>query len=315
MTRKILKRLSWPLGGLGVTFVLLAQTGAVNPPEVSCPIASTLLAKCRLSGPSPASQTAEEDHPRVTAEGRVVAYPGAEVIVGTEVEGRIVKLPVEEKSVVRKGDLIAELNADDLRASLAEAEAKILEAGSDERFDQIELNREQSLMARRAGTAQNIDSLRHSFDAARARRAGAVAARDRLAALIAKTRILAPIDGVVMARHVQPGETIEAAARIVTIADLNRLRIEAEVDEYDTGRIGLGAPVQISAEGYPSPWPGRVEEIPDSVINRKLRPEDPGRPVDARVLPVKIALTGHTPLKLGQRVEVQISETKSLAER
>jgi RND family efflux transporter MFP subunit len=208
--------------------------------------------------------------------------------------------------------MIAELNADDLRASLAEAEAKILEAGADERFDQIELNREQSLMARRAGTAQNIDSLRHSLDAARARRAGATAARDRLTALIAKTRILAPIGGVVMARHVQPGETIEAAARIVTIADLNRLRIEAEVDEYDTGRIGLGASVQVSAEGYPSPWPGRIEEIPDSVVNRKLRPEDAGRPVDARVLPVKIALAGPTPLKLGQRVEVQIEEAQTL---
>ena len=58
--------------------------------------------------------------PRVAAEGRVVAYPGAEVVVGTEVAGLIVRLTVKEKSPVRAGDLVAELNSADLRASRAE---------------------------------------------------------------------------------------------------------------------------------------------------------------------------------------------------
>jgi RND family efflux transporter MFP subunit len=222
------------------------------------------------------------------------------------VAGRIVKLAVKEKSIVHEGDVLAELSSDDLRASLVEAEARILESQADERFFQRELKREQGLVARRAGTAQNLDSLTHSLDAARARSAAAVAARDRFAALIAKTRIHAPIDGVVTARNVHPGETIEASARIVTIVDLDRLRVEAEVDEYDTARVALDAPVSITAEGYPSAWEGRIEEIPDAVIGRKLRPEDPGRPIDARVLPVKVKLIGPHPLKLGQRVELRI---------
>src|SRR6185312_2522781 len=54
--------------------------------------------------------------PRVTAEGRVVAYPGAEVVVGTEVAGLIVRLTAQERSAVRAGELIAELNSADLRA-------------------------------------------------------------------------------------------------------------------------------------------------------------------------------------------------------
>jgi HlyD family secretion protein len=247
------------------------------------------------------------ERPRVTAEGRVVTYPGAEVVVGTEAAGRIVRLDVVEKSVVRKGATIAELNADDLRASLAEAEARAAEAEADARFYDREERREEALIARRAGTPQNLDVNRRGLDAARARRAAARADADRIRALIAKTRITAPIDGVVTARHADAGETVEVAAEIVTIADLDRIRIEAEVDEYDTGRVELGADVLITAEGFPgASWRGKVEEIPDSVVPRRIRPEDPGRPIDARVLPVKIAFSEPTPLKLGQRVEVEI---------
>ena len=93
----------------------------------------------------------------------------------------------------------------------------------------------------------------------------------------------------------------------MTIADLKKLRIEAEVDEFDAGRVTLGAEVVVKAEGFDDQqWRGIVEEIPDSVIARKLKPEDPGRPSDTRVLMVKVALQEKTPLKLGQRVEVEI---------
>jgi HlyD family secretion protein len=93
---------------------------------------------------------------------------------------------------------------------------------------------------------------------------------------------------------------------------LARVRVEAEVDEYDTARVALGARVAIIAEGYTdASWRGTIEEIPDTVVGRRIRPEDPGRPIDARVLPVKIALGEPTPLKLGQRVEVEIASKAS----
>jgi HlyD family secretion protein len=53
-------------------------------------------------------------------------------------------------------------------------------------------------------------------------------------------------------------------------------------------------------------WRGRVEEIPDAVVGRKLEPQDPCKPEDTRVLLAKIALLEPTPLKLGQRVEIRI---------
>jgi len=63
----------------------------------------------------------------------------------------------------------------------------------------------------------------------------------------------------------------------------------------------------VTAEGYDGKsWTGVVEEIPDAVSGRKLKPQDPGKPEDTRVLLVKIALKEATPLKLGQRVEVAV---------
>ena len=246
--------------------------------------------------------------PRVAAEGRIVAYPGAEVVVGTEVAGLIVRLTVKEKSAVRAGDLIAELNSADLRASRAEADARVAEAEADIRFYDREVRRDQALLAKRATAPQSLDANLRGLELARARRDATLAGRDRLDALIAKTRITAPIDGVVTARHVQLGEIAEPGRAVVTIADLNQLRIEAEVDEFDAARVELGSPVTITAEGCgPAKWHGTVEEIPNSVVGRRTRPADPGRPIDARVLPVKIALTEPTPLKLGQRIDVEIA--------
>jgi HlyD family secretion protein len=290
----IVSRLWLPASGLMLAAGVAVQSAGVPS---WLPIKTGRPEKATVETPPP---------PRVVAEGRVVAYPGAEVVVGTEVSGLILSLPVQEKMAVRRGDPIAELRCDDLRASRAEAEARAEEAEADIRFYEREVRREATLIHRQAGTSQNLDAHRHALEASRARRAVALATRDRFDALIAKSRIVAPIDGVVIARHADPGEALDAGAPVVTIADLGRLRIEAEVDEYDTSLVALGQSVSITAEGYEAPWAGSVEEVPDAVVNRRLRPEDPGRPIDTRVLPVKITLAPGTLLKLGQRVEVAI---------
>ena len=107
---------------------------------------------------------------RVAAEGRVVVYPGAEVVVGTEVAGLIVRLTAKEKSAVRAGDLIAELNSADLRASRAESDARVDEAEADIRFYDREVRRDRALPPRVRPAAQNLDVNLRGLDLARARR-------------------------------------------------------------------------------------------------------------------------------------------------
>jgi RND family efflux transporter MFP subunit len=244
---------------------------------------------------------------RVIAEGRVVAYPGAEVTVGTEVLGTILSMPAHEKSVVHKGDLLAELRCDAVAAEFREAQFHLSETEAELRFEQARLRLDRLFPILR-GKEVPASGTRQDMAAAIARRDAAKAALERLQAELAKYRILAPIDGVVVARQVDPGETVSPATPLVTIADLRRLRIEVEVDEFDIGRVTLGARATITAEGYPGrQWRGEVEEIADVVGPRQTRPEDPGRPTDTRILPVRAAFREPCPLKLGQRVEVEIA--------
>lgn len=244
---------------------------------------------------------------RVIAEGRLVAYPGAEIVISSELAGVILRLPVEEKSTVRKGDVIAELKVDELRAALAEARAKTAEAQADLHLAQVEVARAEKLWNQQMGSRQMLERTQRDHDAAQARFKTGQASVRRIGATLAKSLILSPIDGAVIARNANPGEMVEAGTRLVTIADLGRTRIEAEVDEYDVGRIKVGMPAAVTAEGFDGiAWKGRVEEIPDQVVGRRLRPQDPGKPSDTRVLLIKIALLEPTPLKLGQRVEVAI---------
>ncbi|HZF10201.1 MAG TPA: efflux RND transporter periplasmic adaptor subunit [Thermoanaerobaculia bacterium] len=300
--------LSWfkkalvPLLGLSLALALLPQVkawrgragGAVS---TTAPLASSTSAL-------PAA-----DPGRVTAEGRLVTYPGAQVVVATDLAGTLTRLHVAEKDRVKKGALLAELKADDLKAELAEQRAKVAEAEADIRFADVNVARAERLLAAQVGTQDTADRTRSNRDAAHARLATARAAVERLEARLAKSRLTAPIDGTVLERSAQPGEHLAAGTPLLTLADLKRTRIEAEVDEFDTGRVALGATVQVTAEGYDGQsWRGRVEEVPDAVVNRRLKPQDPGRPSDTRVLLVKIALLEPTPLKLGQRVEVAIGK-------
>ena len=296
MKKNLWNLLLWPLLGLGLLAVVVLQAQAAGP------------ARKALPTPAPAGQTQTAGRGvRVAAEGRVVAYPGSEVVVGTDLAGTIVVLRVQEKDHVRKGQLVAELRSDDYRASLSEARARVVEADADIRLAEAEVERARSLWQKAVGSRQAVDKAERDMDASRARRATAAATADRLAAVLAKTRIVAPIDGVVVARHAQAGETLEAGKPIVTVADLSRVRVEAELDEFDSGRVRLDDSVRVTAEGYDGKaWMGKVEEIPDSVVGRRLKPQDPGKPEDTRVLLVKVALLEPTPLKLGQRVEIRI---------
>jgi HlyD family secretion protein len=245
--------------------------------------------------------------PRVVAEGRVVTYPGAEVIVGTDVSGTIETLNVVEKDSVRKGDVIAVIKAGDTHAALSVARARVGEAEADIKLFEAEVARAQHLFREDVGSKQAWEKAERDLDASRARRSSAAAEVRRLEALVAETVITAPIDGVVIARNVHAGETVAEGDELLTIANLDKTRVEAEIDEFDVARVQLGATVMVMAEGFERGWRGTIEEIPDSVVNRRLKPQDPSKPIDTRVLLVKVAFAEETPLKLGQRVEVRVN--------
>jgi HlyD family secretion protein len=236
-----------------------------------------------------------------------VAYPGAEVRVGAERAGRLVRVAVQEGQVVHRGDLLAEIESEELKAALDESRARVAEADAEIRLAELNRERRQKLVEERILAQHDFDQATRDLDIARARRQTAQATVERYEAQIRKSRIVAPIGGHVTARKVDAGQTVEAGDHAFTIADLDRLRIEGEAHEADSGAVALGAAVTITADGYPGQaWKGKVEEVPDSVTLRRLKPQDPSRPTDTRVLAVKVAFAEKTPLKLGTTVELRI---------
>ena len=243
----------------------------------------------------------------VAAEGRIVAYPGAEVQVAAERSGRLERVLVHEGDLVRKGQLLAELESDELRAAVQAARARVAEAEAEVRLGEQSLLRKRRLTEEKIAAAHDLDQAQRDLDTARARRETALAEVALYEAQLRKTRIVAPIAGTVTARVVDAGETLETGQAVATLADLSRLRVEGEADEADAAALALGSSVAILADGYPGrSWQGRVEEVADSVTVRKLKPQDPGRPTDTRVLAVKVAFDETTPLKLGTTVELRI---------
>jgi HlyD family secretion protein len=282
----------WTAAGVGLIAATVFQARAV------CSMGATIAPLAAASAPAPR---------HVAAEGRVVAYPGAEVRVAAERAGRLRRVLVDEGSVVRKGDLLAEIDSDELHASLAEGRARVAEADAEIRLAEANQVRRRNLVAEKVVAIADLDQSNRDLEIARARRDTAAAEVDRLDAQLRKMRITAPISGTVTVRSVHPGETVESGSAIVTLADLARLRVEGEADEADASALVLGAAVDVTAEGYPGrTWRGRIEEVGHSVTLRHLKPQDPSRPTDTRVIAVKVAFADPSPLQLGTTVELGI---------
>ncbi|MHB8883000.1 MAG: HlyD family secretion protein [Thermodesulfovibrionales bacterium] len=124
-----------------------------------------------------------------------------------------------------------------------------------------------------------------------------------------KTYIAAPIAGKVIRKYLSTGEMIskEVQPYLVAVADLDKVRINAEVDETDIGRISLGDPAEVTTYAFPDTvFKGVVREISDYAGIRKVTPNNPAKNRDMKIVQVKIDLAEKTPLKLGMTVDVRI---------
>jgi RND family efflux transporter MFP subunit len=210
----------------------------------------------------------------VLAEGRLVAYPDAQVTLGAELAGKLVKLAVHERDHVERGDILAEIDVSEQRAVLAEATARVKESEPDITFFDQERDRSKHLLAQEAVARAAYDKSYHDAESAIRHRASLLATAERLKTEVDKATVRAPIAGTVTSRFVEPGAYVALGTPIVTLTDLSRLRVQAEIGEFDAARVALGAKVTLRAEGYKPTWHGTVEEIPDEVVPRQSRPLD-----------------------------------------
>lgn len=243
----------------------------------------------------------------IRAEGHVVARPGAQVTLRAEILATIAAVHIVEGQTVSKGQQLLEFRDAEYRARLSEAFASIGEASARLRARATDAHRTKILTESGALPKADMVDVVEAKSAAQAKLAAAAAQASRLRIQLGRTKVVAPIDGTVIAAYGQAGETVEPGADLFVIANLSDLRIEAEVDEAELGRLQTGERAEVTCEAFPGKvWQGVVEEVPLVVGAPKLRPQDPSRPTDTGVVLVKVRYPTDAPLRLGERVSVRI---------
>jgi HlyD family secretion protein len=214
----------------------------------------------------------------VTATGQVSAV--TTVLVGTQVSGTVKQLFVDYNSPVKKGQLLAQIDPALPEAKVAQSRANLQAAVANVEKAQTTLtDADRTLERNRTLFAKNFIA-RSDLDTADTSRLSAVAqlnvakaqVEQQKAALnqdetnLSYTRILSPVDGTVISRNVDIGQTVAASFQTPTLfsiaQDLTRMQIDTNVDEADIGKVRVGQSVQFTVDAYPdNTFPGRVAEI------------------------------------------------------
>ena len=217
---------------------------------------------------------------RVRAPGKIEAK--TQVKISADIMGKVVILNVKEGDPVRKGQLLLQLDDTQYRAAhaqavaaLSSAKARVREAESALRVSDANYTRQQALFDQKLLSQAEWDAATNAHEGARVALATAqeevtrsTAAAAGAADNLSKCRFVAPFDGVLSALNVEKGEIVitgtmnNPGTQIMTVSDLSRMLVRAEVDETDVVDMKLGQKAKISVDAFPdTTFSGTVTEI------------------------------------------------------
>jgi len=219
----------------------------------------------------------------VTATGTVNAV--TTVLVGTQVSGTIKMLFVDFNSPVKRGQLLAQIDPATFDAQVGQARANLSLAKANVEKSEAALvdakrtmERNKTLHARNLIARSDLDTSETNYQSATAQisASNAQVEQARAALRLAETnlmytRIISPVDGTVISRNVDVGQTVAASFQTPTLfniaQDLTRMQIDTSVDEADIGKIRVAQPVEFRVDAYPDTnFMGRVSEIRNAPI-------------------------------------------------
>lgn len=215
----------------------------------------------------------------VYATGIVEAVDTARV--GSVIAGRIVSLAVDEGDEVHRGDLLAVLDDRQAQQRLRDAQARLALA-------QQEMARNEALVKGGYRSQEAVQQARKELDQAKA-------AVELFTRQLEDYRITSPMDGIVMKRPVEPGESVAANGVLFEIASPARLRVAADVDERDIAQVRMGAPVAVRADAFP-------DEAFEARVTNIRRQGD----VTTRTFRIEAELPPGTKLLIGMTLDVNI---------
>jgi HlyD family secretion protein len=215
---------------------------------------------------------------KVQATGAV--QPILQVNVGAQVSGRVTKVNVDFNSLVKKGDVLAEIDSTLYGAQVSQGQASLMaqraqvdSAKANAEAARLNYERVEKLNAQGLASKGELDQARGQFDATKAQVSAALAQGGVISAqLIASqsnvgfTKLFAPVDGVVISRAIDPGATVAASFQTPTLfviaQDLKRMRVLADVDEADVGKLRAGMPADATVDAFPGDtFKGTVQQV------------------------------------------------------
>ena len=200
----------------------------------------------------------------ITATGTI--EPVTSVTVGTQVSGIVSKLYVDYNSVVKKGQVIAELDKTNLISELNTAKANLSSAQSTATYEQSNYNRYKTLYDKGLVSADEYESALLSYRKAKEQVVTATQSVQKAQTNLGYATITSPIDGVVLSKSVEEGQTVAASfntPQLFTIAqDLTDMRVIADIDEADIGGVKEGQRVSFTVDAFPDDkFEGQVTQV------------------------------------------------------
>jgi HlyD family secretion protein len=200
----------------------------------------------------------------ITATGTI--EPVTSVTVGTQVSGIVSKLYVDYNSVVKKGQVIAELDKTNLISELNTAKANLSSAQSTLNYELANYNRFKTLYDKGLVSADEYENAKLSYDKARQSVSTSRESVQKAQTNLGYATITSPIDGVVLSKAVEEGQTVAASfntPELFTIAkDLTDMRVIADIDEADIGGVKEGQRVTFTVDAFPEDsFEGQVTQV------------------------------------------------------
>ena len=200
----------------------------------------------------------------ITATGTI--EPVTSVTVGTQVSGIVSKLFDDDNSVVKKGQVIAELDKTNLMSQLNTAKTQLATAQSQLNYQTANYKRYKTLFEKGLVAADDFDNAKLSYTQAKEQVVSAKEEVQRAQTNLGYATITSPIDGVVLSKSVEEGQTVAASfstPELFTIAqDLTNMQVVADVDEADIGDVKEGERVTFTVDAYPDDtFEGEVKQV------------------------------------------------------
>ena len=267
---------------------------------------------------------------KITASG--IINPSSTIAIGTQVSGTIAEILVDYNTLVKKDQLLAQIDPALFEATVAQrkaaldiAKAELEVVKNDIVYYKKHLNRIKKLNTSKYSTDKDLESAQRDYDNAVAQKSLKEAQISQAAASLKQaevdlhyTRIVSPVDGIVISKEVEVGQTVAASYQTPTLfnvaEDLTKMQIEASVVEADIAKVKEGQHVDFGVDSFPDEvFHGVVTQVRNNPITTSnVVTYEVIIEIDNRDLKLKPGMTAHVEIITAKKEEVLLVPNKSL---